>query len=128
VTPEKPKPSHEQVGIDVGLKTFAYFSTDEKIENPRFFRSVRESSGQSTAQTLPHAPKEPRPAEPHACVVARVDARIRHQRDNFIRKVSRKLVNRFRLIVVEALVVRNMLRNSRLSKSRADARLFHGPC
>src|SRR5207248_1309723 len=27
------------VGIDVGLKTFAYLSTEEEIANPRFFRT-----------------------------------------------------------------------------------------
>ncbi|MFL5659518.1 MAG: hypothetical protein ACJ8CB_35705 [Ktedonobacteraceae bacterium] len=26
-----------QVGIDVGLNTFAYLSTGEQIDNPRFF-------------------------------------------------------------------------------------------
>lgn len=31
-------PSNEEVGIDVGLKTFAYLSTEEAIANPRFFR------------------------------------------------------------------------------------------
>jgi putative transposase len=28
----------EEVGIDAGLKTFAYLSTEEAIANPRFFR------------------------------------------------------------------------------------------
>lgn len=31
-------PSAEEVGIDVGLKTFASLSSGENIENPRFFR------------------------------------------------------------------------------------------
>jgi putative transposase len=38
VEPEVLPPSERQVGIDVGLKTFAYLSTGEQIENPRFFR------------------------------------------------------------------------------------------
>src|SRR5205814_4160391 len=32
-------PSQEAVGIDVGLKTFAYLSSGEVIANARFFRS-----------------------------------------------------------------------------------------
>src|SRR5207244_12472856 len=31
--------SAEEVGIDVGLSTFAYLSTGEEIANPRFFRA-----------------------------------------------------------------------------------------
>src|SRR5437667_176564 len=38
VEPNRLPASSEQVGIDVGLKTFAYLSTDEHIDNPRFFR------------------------------------------------------------------------------------------
>jgi putative transposase len=36
--PERLEPVNDQVGIDVGLKTFATLSTAEEIENPRFFR------------------------------------------------------------------------------------------
>jgi putative transposase len=39
IEPEPPPESDEEVGIDVGLKTFAYLSTGEQIENPRFFRA-----------------------------------------------------------------------------------------
>jgi len=31
--------SDKQVGVDVGLKTFAYLSDGTRIENPRFIRS-----------------------------------------------------------------------------------------
>ena len=45
-------PTTEEVGIDVGLKTFAYLSTGEHIETPRFFREEREGSGESATQAL----------------------------------------------------------------------------
>ena len=38
VGPELLPPSEEQVGIDVGLKTFASLSNGENVANPRFFR------------------------------------------------------------------------------------------
>src|SRR5450759_3782755 len=37
--PERLQERKEQVGIDVGLKTFATLSNAEEIENPRFFRN-----------------------------------------------------------------------------------------
>jgi putative transposase len=43
VEPDILPPSELQVGLDVGLSTFAYLSTGEQIENPRFFR-VEEKS------------------------------------------------------------------------------------
>jgi putative transposase len=46
----------EEVGIDVGLKTFAYLSTGEEIANPRFFR--REAAALARAsRKLSKAPK-----------------------------------------------------------------------
>ena len=38
VEPERLPERPEQVGIDVGLTSFAYLSTGEEIANPRFFR------------------------------------------------------------------------------------------
>jgi putative transposase len=39
-------PSEEHIGIDVGLKSFAYLSTGDQIDHPRFFRQ-EEQAGQS---------------------------------------------------------------------------------
>jgi putative transposase len=54
-------------------------------------------------------------------VVARVHERVRWRRENFIRQQVACLVKRFGLIAVEALVVRNMIKNPTLAKSIADA-------
>ena len=35
-----------QVGIDVGLKTFATFSAGQEIANPRFFRAEEQAPGE----------------------------------------------------------------------------------
>jgi len=42
--------------------------------------------------------------------VARVHERIRWRRENFVQQESRSLVNRFGLIAVESLAVRNLLK------------------
>src|SRR6266704_4996469 len=41
--PERLEMDETQVGIDVGLKTFATFSTGEEIANPRFFRKEQKA-------------------------------------------------------------------------------------
>ena len=46
-------PSDEQVGIDVGLKPFAYLSTGEQIANPRFFRDEEHQSSLNRDATRP---------------------------------------------------------------------------
>jgi len=119
-TPQPLPPSEEQVGIDVGLNTFAYLSTGERIENPRFFR--QEETALARAQRrLAHAQPRTRQREKRRKAVARVHERVKRRRENFIRQQVAALVKRFGLIAVEALVVRNLVKNPKLSKSIADA-------
>jgi putative transposase len=94
--------SGEVVGIDVGLSTFAYLSTGEAITNPRFFRQ-EEAALARASRKLSKAPK-----------------RISNRRKSFIEQEVSKLITRFGLIAVEALIVRNMLKNPKLAKSIAD--------
>jgi putative transposase len=53
--------------------------------------------------------------------VARVHERVRWRRENFIRQEVASLIKRFGFIAVEALMVRNMVKNPKLAKSIADA-------
>jgi len=107
------------VGIDVGLKSFAYLSTGEEIANPRFFR--REEATLARAQRkLSKAPKGSKQRARKRKVVARIHERIGNRRKNFLEQEVGKLIKRFGLLAVEALVVRNLLKNPKLAKSIAD--------
>jgi putative transposase len=113
-------PSDEQVGIDVGLKTFAYLSTGEQIANPRFFREEEQALARAHRK-LSKEPKATKRREKRRKVVARVHERVRWRRENFNRQQVACLIKRFGLIAVEALVVRNLVKNPKLAKSIADA-------
>jgi putative transposase len=110
----------EEVGIDVGLKTFAYLSTGEAIANPRFFRMEEAALARAQCK-LSKAPKGSREREHRRKVVARVHERISNRRTNFIEQQVASLIKRFGFLAVEALVVRNMVKNPNLAKSIADA-------
>ncbi len=109
-----------QVGIDVGLSTFAYLSTGEQIENPRFFREEEHQLARAHRKHS-KAQQGTKRREKRRKVVARVHERIRWRRENFIRQQAACLIKRFGLIAVEALVVRNMVKNPKLAKSIEDA-------
>jgi putative transposase len=111
--------SEEAVGIDVGLHTFAYLSTGEAIANPRFFRA-EEAALARAQRKLAKAPKRSKQREKKRKVVARIHERIANRRKTFVEQEVCQLVQRFGFIAVEALVVRNLLKNPRLAKSIAD--------
>jgi putative transposase len=104
----------EAVGLDVGLKTFAYLSTGEEIPNPRFFRA-EEAALARAQRKLSKAPKGSRERKKKRKVVARVHERISNRRANFIKQQVASLIKRFGLLAVEALVVRNMMKNPKVS-------------
>ena len=113
-------PSEEAVGIDVGLKTFAALSNGEFIENPRFFRKEEKAlaKAQRKLSKQKRGSRERRKARK---VVSRIHERIRNKRHDFCHQTARRIVNRFGIIAVEKLSVKNMLGNYCLAKSISDA-------
>jgi putative transposase len=112
--------SKENVGIDVGLKAFAVLSNGEAITNPKFFRQAEKQLAK-TQQKLSQAIKGSAERKKRCKMVARVHERIANKRKDFAHQESRKLVNRFGVIVFEKLNIRGMLKNHNLAKSIADA-------
>jgi putative transposase len=120
VEPDARPDSDAQVGIDVGLKTFAYLSDGSHIENPRFFRQ-EEQALTKAQRRLSKARVGTKDKRKRREVVARIHERISNHRQNFIGQHVARLIKRFGLIAVEALVVRSMVQNPKLAKSIADA-------
>ncbi|MEW6207132.1 MAG: transposase [Acidobacteriota bacterium] len=112
--------TREMTGIDCGLKEFAVLSNGEAIENPRFFRAEEKQLAKAQRKLSAETPGTPKRRKQRK-VVARVHERITNKRKDFAHKESRKLANRFGIIVFENLNIRGMLKNTRLAKSIADA-------
>jgi putative transposase len=122
---ERPEPSAlpetgQQVGIDVGLKTFATLSTGEEIANPRFFRAEEKALAKAQRAHSKLEKGTPERAK-HQHAVARVHERIAWRRSDFAHQHSHRIVNTFDLIAVEDLSVNRMVHNHCLAKSIHDA-------
>src|SRR5439155_16928620 len=110
--PERP----EQIGIDVGLKTFATLSTGEEIANPRFFRKEEKALAKVQRKHSKLAQGTPERRK-HRQVIARVHERTQWRRENFTHQETRKIVNSYGAICVEDLHVIRLLHNHCLAKS-----------
>jgi len=102
------EPTNQQVGVDVGIKSFAVLSDGGKIDNPKFFR--RDEKDLAKAERKKNRKR-----------AAKIHERIKNRRNNFIHQTSRYLVNKFDLIVFEKLKISNMVKNKYLAKSISDA-------
>ncbi len=118
--PQRLEPTSTQVGIDVGLKTFATLSNADEIDNPRFFRQEEKALAQAQRR-LCKAEKGTPERKKRRNVVARVHERATFKRENFTHQQSRQIVDRFGVICVEDLHVNRMVHNHCLAKSISDA-------
>jgi putative transposase len=111
--------SEQQVGADLGLKSFVALSTGEIVGNPKFFS--RDEKKLARAQRR-HAKKKKgsKKREKARLKVARIHARIADRRRDFLHKLSTRLIRENQTICVETLAVKNMVKNRHLSKAISD--------
>src|SRR6266566_4283541 len=117
--PQRLPETPTQVGIDVGLATFATLSDGTEIENPRFFRKEEKALAKVQRKHSKLA-KGTAARRKYRKAVARVHERVAWRRQNFTHQQSRKIVNTYGIICVEDLSVNRLIHNHCLSKSIAD--------
>lgn len=107
VNPEPLKPSSEVVGVDLGLSSFATLSNGEKFNNPRFFAEEMENL-QKAQRRLSASKNGTEEWRKRRRVVQHIHERIANRRADFAHKLSRKLVDKYQVIVFEDLNIRGM--------------------
>ena len=127
-TVEEPKPikpvvhknPNSEVGIDLGINNLCALTTGEMIENPHFYRENQKKLAKEQRK-LSRKPLGSHNRQKQRVKVARVHRKIRFQRDDYIHKISRRLVNAFETIVFEDLRIPNMVKNRKLAKHILDS-------
>jgi len=108
------------IGIDVGLTHFATFSTGEKIANPRYLKNSltrlkvlqrRVSRKQKGSKNRQKAIRK----------LARRHEKVANQRNDFLHKLSFRVVSENQAIAVESLNISGMRKNHILAQSISDA-------
>jgi putative transposase len=111
--PTNPLPvTGREVGIDVGIVSFATTSDGEYLDNPRW---ARVSAGRlaEAQRRLQRARRGGRNRAAKRETVAARHRKIANQRRDFHHKQARELAARYDLIVVEDLTIANMLRRTK---------------
>ena len=117
----KPKPiPDKQIGIDVGIKSFAKFSDGIEIYNPKYLVKSEKELIKRQRQ-LSSKKKGSNNRKKARRTVAVLHKKVSNQRKDFQHKESRRIVDNYGYIAVEDLQLRNMVKNHCLSKSIHDA-------
>jgi len=109
-----------QIGIDVGLLSFAALSDGTMIENPRYYRKSEKRLAKLQRQ-LSRKKKGSKNRGKAKSKVAKCHAKIANQRKDFLHKASYHIVQEYDFIAVEDLQIKNMVKNYCLAKSISDA-------
>ena len=113
-------PFETTIGIDVGLASFLTTSAGDKVHNPRHFsRSEKELS--KAQRILSRREKGSVRYEKQREHIAKIHEHIGNQRRDFQGKTAHWLFSQCEEVAVEALKIKNMVRNTHLSKSISDA-------
>jgi putative transposase len=112
--------SQARVGVDLGIKTLAVCSNGTRFENPKCYRT-RERKIRSLSQSLCRKKRGSSNRMKARIKLACAHVRIRRIRLDAIHKMTSMIVKRFKVICIEDLNVKGMLKNHCLAKSISDA-------
>ena len=108
------------VGIDLGLHDFMICSDGERAEAPKYFRKSEQKLAK-IQRAFSRTQKGSKGHEKSRVKVARCHQKIKNQRNDFLQKLSTKLILENQVICLEDLSVKGMERNRKLAKSITDA-------
>jgi putative transposase len=107
-------------GLDLGLKDFAALSDGRKLPNPRHLIQA-EKRLRRLQRSLSRRQKGSAGWERQRQKVARQHEKVADCRADYQHKMSRALVEDHRLLAIEDLHIKGMMRNKRLAKQISDA-------
>ena len=107
------------VGIDVGLESFVTLDNGEKVKPPKFYRKG-ERKLRRAQRKLSRCKKNSRNRQKAKKRVALCHAKVRNQRNDWLHKLSSRLVRLYDTLCVEDLNLRGLVR-TKLAKSFSDA-------
>jgi putative transposase len=117
----QPLPKTDKViGIDAGITSLITTSDGEKVANPKHFNRLYRKL-KRLQKSLSRKEKGSRNREQARLKVARVHTQIRDARQDFLHKLTTRLVRENQTIVAESLAVKNMVKNRKLARSISDA-------
>lgn len=115
--PEKlPVTFDTTIGIDMGIKDFAVCSNGDTYENPRHLIKA-EQRLRTLQRRLSRKKKGSNRRNRARMILAIQHEKVANRRQDYLHKISTKIVRENQAIVVEDLNTKGMMRNHRLSKA-----------
>ena len=106
---------NQSIGIDLGIKTFAVMSNGEKAQSPDYSKLDRKI--RKLQKKLARQPKDSKRSHKTRIKIAKLHNQITDTRQDFLHKLSTKIISENQVIVLEDLNVSGMVKNRKLARS-----------
>jgi putative transposase len=106
---------NQSIGIDLGIKTLAVMSDGEKAQSPNY--SILDRRIRKLQRKLARQPKDSKRRNLTRIKIAKLHNKITDTRQDFLHKLSTKIVNENQVIILEDLNVAAMVKNRKLARS-----------
>lgn len=111
--------NNNKVGIDLGVKDFLITDKGDKISNPKYLKKSLKKL-KFNQKKLSKKVKGSKNRNKQRVIVAKAHEKVVNKRNDFLHKLSSKIVNENQIICLEDLSVKNMVRNHKLAQSISD--------
>jgi putative transposase len=110
----------QNVGLDLGIKSYLVTSNGEIVDNPKYYRTQKRKL-RKAHKKLSRSVKGSSNRVKAKIKLARTYEKITNLRDDFLHKLSTCLIKYYSIICIEDLRVANMVKNHKLAMSITDA-------
>jgi len=116
---EKYEKNKNIVGIDLGIKDFAITSEAEIVDNPKYLSKL-EDKLKEAQRNLSKKKKGSKNRNKARIKLNIIHEKIANQRNDFLQKLSTRMIKENQIICLEDLAVKNMVKNHKLAKAIND--------
>ena len=116
---EQLEPTNKMIGLDLGLKSLIVDSNGHKYKNHKYLTKSQNKLAKEQRK-LSHMEKGSNNRNKQRIKVARLHKHIQNQRNDYLHKLSKKIIDENQIICIEDLKVKNMMNDSKLARNISD--------
>ena len=114
------KESNKIVGLDLGLKSLIIDSNGHKYKNHKYLSKSQKKLAKEQRK-LSKMVKGSNNRNKQRIKVAKLRKHIQNQRNDYLHKLSKKIIDENQIICIESLLVKDMMNDSKLARNISDA-------
>ena len=117
---EQLEPSKKMIGLDLGIKDLIVDSNGKKYKNHKYLTKSQELLAREQRK-LSKMVKGSNNRNKQRIKIARLHKKIQNQRNDYLHKLSRKIIDENQVIALEDLKVKDMEHKNKLARNITDA-------